>query len=264
MGRILAEKLGMRLRCSPLPGFRNTYDVVDGDVHLGPELVLSGNVIPFADLTQDTSPKRIILDGFFQRAEYYRPFERSIKHWLAFDPAHQPRHRPDIFVHVRRTDYVEAGWALPFAYYEQALNLLWSPGLQVTIGTDDPDDPFLRNFRPWAPRIFDGSDIEQLALMAAAHRLVMSQSTYSWWAAFLGTDQTAVCPVPSHGCWAGDQDITRDIRLIEPDRFICISCPDAYHAEGLERCYQQWRSFKRLSAMRLHRFLRLPIQISER
>ncbi len=38
--------------------------------------------------------------------------------------------------------------------------------------------------------------------MTRARRMVMSQSTFSWWPTFLGTPDEVVCPVPSFGVWS--------------------------------------------------------------
>lgn len=35
-----------------------------------------------------------------------------------------PDFEPDVVVHVRRDDYLYHGWALPFSYYEEAIERL--------------------------------------------------------------------------------------------------------------------------------------------
>ena len=63
--------------------------------------------------------------------------------------------------------------------------------------------------------------------MAQAPRLVLSQSTFSWWAAFLAKSQVTVCPVPSFGCWRPRPD-KMEVNLVDRERFICIDCPEPY------------------------------------
>ena len=102
----------------------------------------------------------------------------QIREWLAFDPAiKRPAARPDVVVHVRRTDYVNIGWALPFSFYEAALTRLLPNGGEIFVLTDDPADPFFRQFKKWKPRFPQGSAIEDLVLLTMARRIVMSQST---------------------------------------------------------------------------------------
>src|SRR4051794_34298153 len=100
LGRILAENLRMKLKCDPIPGFKHTFELVEGGVSDGPEVVLTGQIIPLRCILNDPRPPRIVLDGYFQRAEYYRPFLKEIKRWLTFDHGLKLPDRPDLFVHV--------------------------------------------------------------------------------------------------------------------------------------------------------------------
>jgi hypothetical protein len=246
LGRIIAEELGFALQADPIPGFPNTAQAVTGAAHEGSEQILSGQRIDLANVLADKSPRRVILDGWFQCHELYRPYRGRIREWLAIDPSVQaPDVEPGIVVNVRRTDYIQLGWALPFSYYEQAIErLLPSSGGSLWIVTDDPADPFFWQFRRWKPKFFNGNPLEQILFMTRAPRLVMSQSTFSWWPAFLAERQDVACPLPSFGCWAvGSTEY--DIDLIDRNRFECIECAKPYEASSAEALYQRWRVFKR-------------------
>ena len=117
LGRILAEELDFALQADALPGFPNTRQKIEGLSLEEPEQLLSGQKIDWDEVWADRSHRRIVLDGWFQRYEYYRPWRREIRQWLAIDPAVQaPEIKPGVVVHVRRTDYVQMRWALPFSY----------------------------------------------------------------------------------------------------------------------------------------------------
>ena len=260
LGRILAEELGFALQAVPIEGFPNTAQTVAGAVHEGPELVLTGQQIPLADILADRSPRRIVLDGWFQHASYYRPYRDRIRHWLAMDRAiHVPDVKPDLVVNVRRTDYIQLGWALPFTYYEEAVGRLLPAGGDVWIVTDDAADPFFRQFRRWRPRFFKGNPLEQMLFMTCAPRLVMSQSTFSWWPAFLSESQQTACPVPTFGCWAvGSAGIGID--LIERDRFLCIECREPYQPTLADRWHQKRRALWRRVVLAANRRLKLSLR----
>ena len=254
LGRIIAERLGFALAASPLEGFPHTAQIVDGARHSAPEQVLSGQRIDIDAILNDRRPRRIILDGWFQRYEYYRPFRDQIRHWLRFDPAiAAPPKAPDVVLHVRRMDYVQLGWALPFAFYDDALRQLRPVG-DVWILTDDVHDPFFRRFAEWRPNFARGTALEGLRLMTAARRMVMSQSTFSWWPTFLGDPDTVVCPEPSFGAWSATGEAA-DSMLIERDRFICVPVTESSAPTPAEARYQARRLLKRRMILAVNRRL---------
>jgi hypothetical protein len=259
LGRILAEHLGFELRAAPIPGFPNTAQQVRGACHEGPEEVLTGQRIDLAGVLANRSPRRIVLDGWFQRHEYYRPFREQIRSWLQFDAGILvPAGPAGVVLNVRRTDYVQLGWALPFSFYKEALERLNVGGGTIWIVTDDHRDPFFRQFGP-AVRFFHGTDLQQLLFMSRARQLVMSQSTFSWWPAFLGELETVICPDPSFGAWSTQGE--GEVRLIERDRFLCLPCHEPYRPTPAEARYQSQRAFRRRVILALNRRLRLSLPV---
>lgn len=259
LGRILAEDFGYALQAGPIAAFPNTIESVEGEQHRAPEEVLTGHRIDLARIRADRSPRRIVLDGWFQCYEYYREHKTRIRKWLTFDATiTAPLIQPDLVVNVRRTDYVWLGWALPFSYYEAALERLLPRGGSVWIVTDDRFDPFFRRFAAWRPKYFLGTPAEQMLFMARARRLVMSQSTFSWWATFLGDSEEVVCPLSSFGAWSKRGRVAADASLIECDRFHCLESHEPYNpteAEALHqkrRALSQWNALRSLD-LRLHR-----------
>jgi hypothetical protein len=261
LGRILAEELGFALHAEAIPGFPNTAQSVDGARFERPEQILTGQRVDLDGILADRSARRLVLDGWFQRHEYYRPHRAKIREWLAFDPSIRvPDSKPDVVVNVRRTDFVQLGWALPYSYYEEALEQLLPNGGDLWIVTDDRRDPFLRNFARWRPQFYSGSAVEQMLFMATALRLVMSQSTFSWWPTFLGDLQQVVCPLASFGAWS-EQGEARDASLVERDRFICLQCHDPYQPTTVEERHQVRRARWRRLVLGLNR--RLPLLLPE-
>lgn len=260
LGRILAEELGFALQADPIPGFPNTAQRVTGATHVGPEQILSGQCIPLEGILADRSPRRIQMHGWFQRHEYFRPHQARIREWLAFDPAiRQPEEVPDVVVHVRRTDYVPLGWALPFSYYDEALTRIMPQGGRILIMTDDRKDPFFRKFARWKPRFSTGTAMEDLLAMTRAPRLVMSQSTFSWWPTFLGDKLEVACPLPSFGAWS-PQGEASEANLIERDRFLCIECREPYQPTLADRWHQKRRALWRRVVLAANRRLKLSLR----
>jgi hypothetical protein len=161
---------------------------------------------------------------------------------MAFSPdIRVPEVTADVVVNVRRTDYIKYRWALPFSYYEKAIEKVLPIGGSVCVVTDDSSDPFFRSFKKWRPAFFDATPLEQMRYLSLAPRLVMSQSSFSWWPAFLAEDQTVVCPVPAQGCWAPGGGVG----LIESDHFICIDCREIYRETFADRLHWKKRGLMR-------------------
>jgi hypothetical protein len=262
LGRILASELGFELRADPIVGFPNTEETIRGKCFANPTEFLTGQTIDLSAILAEDRPRHIVLDGWFQNWRYYRAYRNQIRTWFAFDPTLKIPEEPiDLVVNVRRTDYVQLGWALPFSYYEEAISRLLPEGGRLGIVTDDMYDPFFWAFRRWRPKFLVGNPIEQLAIMVHAKRLVMSQSTFSWWATFLAPEgQMVVSPLPSYGCWAlNTSDEKAD--LIESDRFYCIPCVESYQGSLTERTYQQWRLIKRRGILHVNRKYNLSIDV---
>ena len=263
LGRILAEELGFALEAQPIPGFPGTHKKISGKRYETPEEVLTEYRIDFDRLRTDLTARKIVLDGWFQRYEYYRPFRRRIQDWL--QPEASLATRPaddDLVVNVRRTDYVRLGWALPFSFYDEAIQRAGAKAGHIWIITDAPKDPFFKRFKAWRPRFFGGSVLEDLAFMAQARRLVISQSTFCWWATFLGNPEEVYAPLPRTGIWAENPE-GNNANLIEKDRFVCIKCHENYQPNRPELFHQKCRRLQtRLIAGLNRRFglsLKVPI-----
>ena len=259
LGRIIAEHLGFALDAEPIPGFPNTAQRVEGASWNTPVQTLTGQIIDLESVLEDCGPRKIQLHGWFQRHEYYRPHRDKIRQWLAFDPSiRRPDEIPDVVVHVRRTDYIPLGWALPFSYYDEALTRMLPHGGKVLIMTDDRKDPFFRKFARWNPKFSNGTAMEDLLAMTMAPRLVMSQSTFSWWPTFLGDHQAVACPLPSFGAWS-PQGEACDANLIERDRFLCIECREPYQPSTADRWHQKRRALWRRVVLGVNRRFHLSL-----
>lgn len=255
LGRLLAHELGYALDAAPIAGFPNTQSPVDGRRFGEPSMTITGHHLQVAELRRRRPQCRIVLHGWFQRSEYYRPHRDDILRWLAFDDrVRRPDTRPRTVVHVRRNDYVTNGWALPFSFYEESLARLGEVG-DLWILTDDPRDPFFDRFARWRPRFAAGSALEDLRMMSMARRIVMSQSTYSWWAAFLGEPEQVICPVPSFGAWSPSGE---EASLIERDRFTCVPCEHPYRPTLREAFYQRRRAVRPAIARAVRRVIPVP------
>lgn len=152
------------------------------------------------------------LSGYFQSSQYFQDCANEIRQLFTFDTTRmQQRHgalltRKDATVlHIRRGDYVSAPTyhgILSAEWYKEACvgrtNLLvfsddlpWCRGLDFLKGATFVDEP---------------DEAVALQLMSQFHRFILSNSSFSWWAAWLsGPDADVVIPDRWFGP-AGPQD----------------------------------------------------------
>ena len=201
-GRLLAEHYGMSLHASPIQGFPGTSQAVEGRTlnRLGAQK-LTGHS---PDLSKIDPDRAIVLDGFFQDITLYEGAWPRIKAWfdppdrgfLTLDPDH-------LVVSVRRGDFVESGRSLSADAYDMAIWAATAGWRRLAIVTDDPSDPFHDHFRrSYSRSVTIYSGLDDFEMLANATQLVLSHSTFAWWAAMLGSPSEVIVPVPDGSPWS--------------------------------------------------------------
>lgn len=171
-----------------------------------------------------------IVTGYFQRYELLKPYKEAIRNdWLKI-PEHRYVETDDaaVYVHVRRKDYVGNPTCTPTSIPDFADCIRQFPeAKKLVIATDDRADQFLSGFDsiglPWS---VSGLPWDQdFLLLASCRWLVISQSTYSWWAGFLGRPERIVCAVKPGSLWhRGLENRDRPNLYVddEPNRWIWL------------------------------------------
>lgn len=126
-----------------------------------------------------------------------------------------------IGVHIRRGDYTEEHWKeriglLSVHYFEGAMRKIRLNGERIKIFTDSPNDLMVAALaEEWGAEISSNSGrYEDLFEMSCCSKLIISNSTFSLWAALLGmeTIETVIVPSP----WLVSDD---EISLMCPDHW---------------------------------------------
>lgn len=154
------------------------------------------------------------VSGYFQS---WRFVDRVQKHYLDFllkpkilsswavDMIAQAEQEKPILCHIRRGDYLklsETFGALSYDYYLRAIRELRSIGVDgpVWVMTDSPEDisiEFLKSanaqllVEPLGAPAIDG-----FSVMQSCKNFVISNSTYSWWAAYSSKSALVIAPEP--------------------------------------------------------------------
>lgn len=244
-GRILAERLGYKLIAPPIPGFPRTLDSVDGrDYSAERILTLRGQKPDLSLLDHAAAAFHIRLTGYFQRYEYYRAHRRQIREWLATSDTIDFEARPsDVVLSIRRgRDYIPR-YGLPLSYYENALASLEYD--RVFICTNEPADPFIRflvkkygailkagTFQGGKkPPSYLADALDNFLFIKKFDKIIISNSSYPWWAAFLSDAHEIVFPRPSSGLWSPNHPHSKNISLeVDEARYEYLDC-EAYESE---------------------------------
>jgi hypothetical protein len=146
------------------------------------------------------------LSGYFQSWRYLETVAGELRNqvrdvrrpspWYEETKAHLSSLGSWVGVHVRRGDYKQwPGMPVEDVYYSRALELLLDLGVreQILVFSDEPElaraMPIWRDF-PDVTFIGEGpgaKPVETMLLMSLASHLVIANSTFSWWSAWLGS-----------------------------------------------------------------------------
>ena len=140
----------------------------------------------------------IDLEGFFQSPKYFAHSAQSLRNHLSFPAARAKKVRnkfPEIdspntvTLHVRRGDYLkysDAYKVLGVEYYQDAL--MQFSNIDTVIVISDDIIWCQRQLDPLLPfrKLYSFSDeLDDFVLMMLSRKLIIANSTFSWWAAFL-------------------------------------------------------------------------------
>lgn len=215
VAKIIATELNYDLHCKPIYGFPNTYSYQESypPNNYGWEINTHDQEIDIDGIIQNKNDRNIRLKGYFQRYSYIEKYADIIRNdWLKIDSALLHKVDPeDIVVHIR---FHVGQTPMKFEYYQQALAMAHYK--QVYICTEQPNHPFLKNFDPYNPIIVSTRDFEayfhniswdettklnvdDFGFMASFNKIIISYSTYAWWAAFLSNATEIYAPWSSTG-----------------------------------------------------------------
>ncbi len=191
--------------------------------------------------------QNIALNGYFQSEKYFSRYAEQIKTlfkfsietyqavWNKYSRIHGPN--TWVSIHVRRGDYLTSGdayYQLGMDYYNYCISLF--PNCHFLVFSDDPEwcrENFPKN--EYFTIIEGNKDILDLALMRTCKHFICSNSTFSWWGAWLGEDEGTRIIFPQE--WFGEglkkQCIAKDI---VPDRYEMISaeCPVSWPVDLMD------------------------------
>lgn len=229
LGKILAEKYGLDFQPPPHYVDRHGLPVQWSAAPLftmqpTPGHRYRGNAFQFGayhwydfDCLPRNRPLHVCY-GHWCRYELFRAWKEKIKQdWLAIPPDRFVSTDPEaIYIHVRRTDFVSGSFDADFKHFDTNFQssatsidgfarciARFPVGRKLILVTDAPADPFLAEFNRFGVpvEILSGRWDEDFLTLASCRQMIMSNSTFSWWAGLLGKAEQIVCPLLPDTYW---------------------------------------------------------------
>ena len=136
----------------------------------------------------------IYLKGFFQKHYLYSKYRSKLQELFKFTYDKSKPGDNDIVVHIRLGDYVQLNHYLSPSVYLDIINKLEYDNCIII--TDDPNNEFIKSFLSLRNcHIMCNSTFDDFAFINNAKRAIISQSTFSWWATFLGNQDQVYVPL---------------------------------------------------------------------
>jgi hypothetical protein len=152
----------------------------------------------------------IVVNSFLQKSRYYLPYREDLKFLFSFE--RKPINENSLVLHVRETDYQLINCFLGYYYYKALIDQ--SGFTDVLIVTDNSDCDTVKRLVSDGCRlnsegnvssfssISDNRSMLDFYTLANSPNIALSQSSFSWWAAFLGDHKKIIFPYTNkHGMW---------------------------------------------------------------
>lgn len=144
----------------------------------------------------------VFLHGYWQKYYYYTAHKDKIQQWYSYDDSQFDKPGPeDVVMHLRLGDQLhpeKIGLPDTVQPYIDVLNTI--PHKRCILVSDEPNEPFLAPLRALPTvEVRSGSPMADFTMIKYAKRIIISQSTFAWWAAFLGSPEQVWAPLIASG-----------------------------------------------------------------
>ncbi len=144
----------------------------------------------------------VVLNGYFQSLKYFEEYKDEFISLLKLPEVNIPTYPSvvNIAFHIRRGDYINHApihYVCDTNYFNKMFDIFTPEivkGTKIIVFTDSPEI-VLEEFKDKEFTIMKSeSDIKELAFMSKCDIVVGSNSTFSWWAALIGGNDTNYFP----------------------------------------------------------------------
>lgn len=162
--------------------------------------------------------KNILIDSFLQKAVYYTNYKEVLKDCfnIKYDKSLEEELKDSLVIHYRETDYKDLKLLPNIKMYE--IFLSQHSFKSVIIVTDNSTCDGIKHLQSLGCTLASEGIVNQFKtfcddrgmydfkIMLNCSNLLISQSSFSWWAAFLGTNKKIFFPYYNKGMWPSEPE----------------------------------------------------------
>ena len=144
----------------------------------------------------------VIIDSWVQKSQYYTDHRAFLRDVFGIRDL-EPINKDALVLHVRGTDYNQLGHFLGYQFYKNLIQ--YSEFTKIKIVTDDPEcETVIKLVQEGCELVTSGvsefsvsgdrSALDDFKTLLYSENIAISQSSFSWWAAFLGYHKKIIFP----------------------------------------------------------------------
>lgn len=184
IARIVAESNGMKLGTEwPEDGFIEVTKPEKGIEIKGIPIVIES--LKYEDI-HNIGYCRVHLNGYFQDANLFNPFRERIRGFFNLNEIE--KNTEDVVMHVRLADY----WCdrvrsvINPTWYVKIIKSIKYRNLYIVCERNETSRKYLREFDRFNPIYIHNTPREDFDFIRSFDKIICSNSSFCWWAAFLG------------------------------------------------------------------------------
>lgn len=172
---------------------------IEGDLKNNDVLIFNDHVYDWNKVKEHNG--KVLLNGFFQKYSYYRPYKSLIKdiihkHNNVYDFNDKPGEN-DLVLHFRNYNHVKN---VPISYYKELIesddyDTVWLVSREV----NDTIKTLLTKYKNTKVKM--GGSANDFLFICNATNIGISQSTFSWWAAFISKANKIYFPLGTNNSY---------------------------------------------------------------
>lgn len=180
----------------------------------------------------DIDIDNVELIGYFQSEKFFKHCENIIRNQFKFKKKYvdkvlmeYPNITNSLSIHVRRGDYINQQNyhpLIPLNYYYNIINDISYEYENIYVFSDDiiwVKENFLGNKYVFP---YCNDELLSFILLSFSKDIIISNSTYSWWASWINSNPNKKIFCPHHKNWFGINYLHLDTKDIIPDNWIQI------------------------------------------
>lgn len=162
---------------------------------------ISDNFSEILNLIFKSNCHNLVIEGFYQKEEYYSPDKKTIKSMLNISDTIKEN---VLGIHIRKGDIINTNNELPNCWYSKMIEKFSHH--KIYLSTDSPNSEIVKNLLNRGCELYENTPENTIIEFSTFSDLVLSQGTFSWWIGFL-SEGNKYNLIPDKGWNSRESDI---------------------------------------------------------